>query len=153
MTTNEDSLSVRFLNEILAERGVKLRVKVIPIGPVLLVEDDENDALMVKRLFESIDVELEIITSGGVAMKEINSKRYSLVLLDLRLPDMSGLEVLKMARRTFPELHVVILAGELEPAMSDQVRGLGYFGVSMKPLRRSDVLDILLQNRLIEIGP
>ena len=150
---NEESLSVKFLNEILAERGVRLRVKAIPIGPVLLVEDDENDALMVRRLFESIDVPIEHVISGKIAIQVINSRRYSLVLLDLRLPDMNGLEVLKAARATFPELHVVILAGELGPSITDQVRGVGYFGVCIKPLRRSDVLDILLQSRLIEIGP
>ncbi len=149
---NGDSLSVRFLNEALAERGTNLRVKLMNIGPVLLVEDDDNDALLVKLLFNLTDVKLDHVTNGRLAIEAIEKKRYALVLLDMRLPDMSGIEVLKHARRTSPQVHVVILTGSLTPRLEDEVREVGYFGVCLKPLTKSNILDILLTHRMVEIA-
>ncbi len=148
----QNSISVRFLNEVLAERGSQLVVKVVPVGKVLLVEDDPNDVFEVQRLFTSIGLTLVTVTDGMTAIERIKSEQFSLVLLDLKLPGMDGLEVLQVARKAFPELHVVILAGALSPDLTMKAKGLGYFGVCLKPLRRSDVLDILLQHGLVTIG-
>jgi CheY-like chemotaxis protein len=148
----KQSISVRFLNEALAERGSQLVVKAVPVGRVLLVEDDVNDAVIAARLFSAIGLELIHAPDGLVALDLIKNQQFSLVLLDLKLPGMSGLDLLQILRRKYPELHVIILAGALTPELTERAVGLGYIGFVIKPITRGILLDLLLQNNLVRIG-
>jgi CheY-like chemotaxis protein len=117
-------------------------------GPVLIVEDDENDALLVKRAFERAGLanEVQVLTSGCLAIAYLNGDppyedlgKYpapALVLLDLKLPGMDGFEVLKWIRRQPPleSLPVVVLTGADELNMVSQAHELGATAFLVKPL-------------------
>jgi CheY-like chemotaxis protein len=85
---------------------------------LLVVEDNPAEQLSIKELLAYDDIELEVRASGAEALEAISDERFDCVVLDLRLPDMSGFEVLERLRDTpaLSDLPVVVFTGkELSP--------------------------------------
>ena len=81
---------------------------------VLLVEDDEDDVLLMEDMLEQgaaglFRVVREDRLSDGI--ERARSESLDAVLLDLTLPDSSGLETFQQFRNTLPELPIVVLTG------------------------------------------
>lgn len=86
---------------------------------VLLVEDDEGDALIVRLLLEDSGLLAELTHVERVADAEALAQEYDCALLDLGLPDASGLEGLNRLRTAADGLAILVLTG-----MSDEERGV-----------------------------
>ncbi len=85
---------------------------------LLVVEDNEAEQLSIAELLGHHDVEIETATTGNEALKALDQNAYDCAVLDLRLPDMSGFEVLEHIRDTeaLADLPVVVFTGkELSP--------------------------------------
>ena len=61
-------------------------------NPVLLVEDDPTLQMLGARQFQILGVGLDIATCGASAIEKVKTNTYELVLMDLGMPDMSGIE-------------------------------------------------------------
>jgi len=85
---------------------------------LLVVEDDAGDRLSIRALLEHEDIEIETVGTGREALSHLREQTFDCVVLDLRLPDMSGFDVLEELSRS-PELSdvpVVVFTGkELSP--------------------------------------
>jgi CheY-like chemotaxis protein len=85
---------------------------------LLVVEDNPAEQLSIRELLGHDDIDIIPVGSGAEALKKLEEDAFDCVVLDLRLPDMSGFEVLEtMAQRdTLRELPVVVFTGrELSP--------------------------------------
>lgn len=89
---------------------------------ILLVEDDEPVAAFVQKGLEAENYSVEVVDDGATAKDVIEQNGFDLVVLDLGLPGMDGLEVLKHIRRTKPSLPILILTGRA--TVEERVRGL-----------------------------
>jgi CheY-like chemotaxis protein len=80
---------------------------------LLVVEDNTAEQLSIKELLGSSDIDLTIVSTGEAALSAVNKIPYDCVVLDLRLPDMSGFEVLEHFRDTpsLSDLPVVVFTG------------------------------------------
>jgi DNA-binding response OmpR family regulator len=79
---------------------------------VLIVEDDDNTAEVMQTLLKDVGYRATAVESGNAALQEITQTVPDLVLLDLNLPDMNGLEVLRAVRmHSFLPMIVVSGAG------------------------------------------
>ena len=76
---------------------------------VLVVEDEENLALGVRDALEHAGFEVEVVHDGPAALEKIRAKQPDLVVLDLMLPGMGGLEILGGLRKEGRDVRVVIL--------------------------------------------
>lgn len=82
------------------------------MGSVLLVEDNPVDAERVSRFLDrQRDLTLRVAASGAQALDLLQAERFSHLLLDYRLPDTNGLELLQLIRKRFPAVKVVFLTG------------------------------------------
>jgi two-component system KDP operon response regulator KdpE len=77
---------------------------------ILIVEDDTDTAEVVSALLESAGYTAVTVDSGSTALNEISAASPDLVLLDINLPDMNGLEVLKQVRSN-SFLPMIVLSG------------------------------------------
>ncbi len=80
----------------------------------LLVEDDENDAALLRGLFKrqaGIDIELDHVTSLEAAVNRLAIDVPEIVLLDLNLPDSSGLNSAQAIQNANPDVPIVVLSG------------------------------------------
>ncbi|HKB98557.1 MAG TPA: HAMP domain-containing protein, partial [Terriglobales bacterium] len=81
---------------------------------LLVVEDNPAEQLSIKELLGYDDVDVVVVSSGEEAIKSVNDQSFDCVVLDLRLPDISGFEVLERFRDTpsLRDLPVVVFTGK-----------------------------------------
>jgi len=94
---------------------------------LLVVEDNPAEQLGVKELLGHDDVDLTFVTTGREALEKVDGEAFDCMVLDLRLPDMTGFEVLEKLRDTpsLTDLPVVVFTGkELSPEEDSQLRTL-----------------------------
>jgi DNA-binding response OmpR family regulator len=93
------------------------------VSSLLLVEDDDRISHPLLRLLENEGFEVHHVDRGSLAISAAASLRPDLVLLDLGLPDMDGLDVCRELRAAHPEIAIVVLTARSEEV--DVVVGLG----------------------------
>jgi hypothetical protein len=81
---------------------------------LLVVEDNPAEQLSIRELLGYEDIDVEIASTGSQALAAIDSQAFDCVVLDLRLPDMSGFEILERFRDTpaLSDLPVVVFTGK-----------------------------------------
>jgi DNA-binding NtrC family response regulator len=112
--------------------------------PVLLVEDKAELRAMFRKALERAGYDVEEAPDGSSAIEKVRSRRYLLVLSDLKLPGNSGIDVLREAHRTEPTLPVILVTayGSVEEAVTAMKEGA--FDFIQKPVDL-DHLQLLLQ--------
>ncbi|MCK9426839.1 MAG: sigma-54 dependent transcriptional regulator [Ignavibacteriaceae bacterium] len=124
------------------------------MGKILIVDDEKDMRQLLSDILKSEGYEVRTAESGKKALKEIEVMRPEIVLLDIRLPDMNGIEVLKEIKKLDESIVVIMLSayGEIQNAV-DAMK-LGAFDYFTKPFHNEEIiLDIkkALQTRHLEI--
>jgi len=118
------------------------------VGSRILVVDDEISIL--KSLSGALQDEgyrVDLASSGKEALEEIQNDPPDIVLLDIWMPAMDGLTVLKAIKRTLPQLPVIIISGHGSIETAVKATKLGAFDFVEKPLSLERVL-VCIQNAL-----
>jgi DNA-binding NtrC family response regulator len=112
--------------------------------PILLVEDKAELRAMLRKALERVGYTVEEAPDGNSAIDKIRSRRYQLVLSDLKLPGNSGIDVLREAMRVEPTLPVILVTayGSVEEAVTAMKEGA--FDFIQKPVDL-DHLKLLLE--------
>jgi DNA-binding response OmpR family regulator len=97
----------------------------MPRHRVLIVEDEQDIAGLIKHTLErSGDAEAEIVGSGDAALKAVSNRPPDLIILDLNLPVLNGLEVCRILRGRTDGRHVPIIMLTARTTENDRVTGL-----------------------------
>jgi CheY-like chemotaxis protein len=94
---------------------------------LLIVEDNPAEQFSIRELLGHDDIDMTAVSSGADALKAVTEDAFDCVVLDLRLPDMSGFEVLEHMRdsESLSDLPVVVFTGkELSPDEDSRLRAL-----------------------------
>jgi DNA-binding NtrC family response regulator len=112
--------------------------------PVLLVEDKAELRAMLRKALERSGYAVEEAPDGSAGIEKVRSRRYLLVLSDLKLPGHSGIDVLREAKRAEPTLPVIIMTayGSVDEAVTAMKEGA--FDFIQKPVDL-DHLKLLLE--------
>ena len=107
---------------------------------VLLV-DDEKDFLdtLVKRL-RMRQIQIDGVYSGPAALKLLETKPVDVVVLDVRMPGMDGVEVLKQIKDRHPLVEVIMLTGHANMEVAIEGMKLGAFDYLLKPIEIDQLL-------------
>jgi CheY-like chemotaxis protein len=94
---------------------------------ILLVDDDPSVVETYKTLLENLPSKPEVATanSGSRAMAMLEGEPYRLLVCDLKMPRVDGLQVLSIVRRKYPELRTVALTGVADEQFRSRVYALG----------------------------
>ncbi len=95
---------------------------------ILLVEDEKKTGEMLKQALESEGIEVIWAQNGKSALDEMEKGRFDLIILDLKLPEISGDEVLEGIRRMDPYVEVVVYTNYQEPPVMKRLINLGIEG-------------------------
>jgi len=101
-------------------------------GRLLVVDDDEGPRKSLQLLFQD-HYEVILAASGGQALEALGSGPVDVAVLDLRMPDMSGIELLGHIREKYPEVEVIILTGYESLETARQAIRLGARDYFSKP--------------------
>lgn len=108
----------------------------------VLVVDDEVDFLetMVNRL-KRRRLDAAGVESGKAALDLLETQPFDVVILDIRMPGMDGLEVLKLIKRRHPLIEVILLTGHASIESGMQGMQIGAFDYVMKPANFDQLLE------------
>ncbi len=107
--------------------------------PTMLVVDDQQDLCdILARYFSARGFEVSSAFSGEEALHRMEARPPEVVLLDILLPGISGLEVLKRVRRAFPGTRVVMVTGTDRSDWRAEAKLFGACGFVTKPFQLSD---------------
>lgn len=115
------------------------------MGFPILICDDSLLARKVahKALPEDWDVTVTYASNGLEAIQALRQQHYGLLLLDLTMPEMDGVEVLQAIRGEKLEVFVVVISGDIQPQMRERVMQLGALEFIPKPADRQRLQQIL----------
>jgi CheY-like chemotaxis protein len=102
-------------------------------GRVLAVDDEPAVGEMLQSVFTELGYAVKCAGGGREALDVVLDFKPDVVLLDLLMPEMSGIEVLDRLRRERPELPVVILSGSHDAALARRSMENGAFDFLPKP--------------------
>ncbi len=103
--------------------------------PRVLVVDDEPDAVeLLQEFLTSKGYEVITAQGGEEALRSVKEDRPHLILLDVRMPKMNGLEVLKRVKEIDREVGVIMVTAVNEEETGRQALSLGAFDYITKPL-------------------
>lgn len=92
---------------------------------VLLIEDEPKTGEMLKKALETEDINVEWHKDGASALETFEKGKFDLVILDLKLPKMSGDEVLEKIRGIDPYVEVLIYTNYQDPPVMKKLINLG----------------------------
>jgi diguanylate cyclase (GGDEF)-like protein len=78
---------------------------------ILVVDDIPSVCELLEEVLTHEGFHVDTILTGGDALRLIEEKEYEILILDLNLPDITGLEVMKRVRKTNPELDIIFITG------------------------------------------
>ena len=108
----------------------------------LLLVDDEVEFLepMEVRLTRR-QVSCSLAQTGEEALRLLSQKRFDCAVVDVKMPGMDGLELLRRIRKDYPDTAVILLTGHASVELGVQGIELGAFEYLMKPVELDELLD------------
>ncbi len=110
-------------------------------GHILIVDDEATLRQTLARILQRAGFKVTTTATGTEALALISQHSFDLVYLDIRMPDMSGLEVLKAIHRGLPDLPVILFTAQ--PDLNSAVEAVrsGAIDYLLKPLKPQTVID------------
>ena len=111
----------------------------------LLIVDDESDIReFARNFFKKRKIEVFVSSGGRQALDIIAKENPDLVLLDVRMEEMTGIEVLRELRKNNPSIKVIMVSGVEDEETIKEVNALGVIGYIHKPFILEELEKIVL---------
>ena len=110
---------------------------------VLLVDDEEDLVKTMAERMEMRDLSSEVAFDGQQALKMIEDEMPDVLVLDLRMPGIDGMEVLRRVKGTYPQIAVIIMTGHGSDEDEEEARGLGAFDYLRKPVDINQLMEVV----------
>jgi len=112
---------------------------------ILIVDDEKNIRLTMTRSLEPLDFLVQTAVNGEEALQKLRETPFGLVFLDLKMPGIDGMEVLRQTKDTWPRTRVIIITahGTIESAV--EAMKLGAVDFIQKPFSPGEIRDMATQ--------
>jgi len=108
-----------------------------------IVDDDESVRRALWRLLNSVGVKSRTYGSARSYLDSADLESATCLLLDLHLPEMSGIELLEHLREVAPNLHVICMTGRDEPEIAQRLAAAGITECLRKPFDQAELFAAL----------
>lgn len=100
---------------------------------MLLVEDNEVNIMFTERLLQKLGIEVEIARDGEEAIEKSSETYFDLILMDLQMPKINGIEAAKIILKKNHALRIIALTANTENSMKKQLINAGFRDMLIKP--------------------
>ena len=116
------------------------------LAKILVIDDEESIRRTVSMALERAGYAVDTAENGKQAIEKAEANFYNLALIDIRLPDMEGTELLTAMKETTPRMIKIILTGY--PALENAVRAINkrVDGYLIKPVNTDELLRFIKEN-------
>jgi len=115
---------------------------------ILLVDDEINLCRGCQRIFEDEGYTMEIALSGKEGLEKAAHEEFDVIITDLKMPDISGLDLIKEVKQTQPDTPVIMITGYASVPTAVEAMKLGAENYIPKPFEPKEIIDAV--NRVIE---
>ena len=112
---------------------------------VLLVDDEDDFRETLQKRLRNRKLQVEIAENGYKALELIQAQDFDVVVLDVKMPGLDGIDTLKEIKIKKPEVEVIMLTGHASVESGIQGMQLGAFDYVMKPVPLDELLDKMRQ--------
>jgi DNA-binding NtrC family response regulator len=110
---------------------------------VLIIDDDGVFAANLGKYLEIMGYEADMIGTGEAALELIENKKPDALLLDLKLPDIDGSQIIRKMKEISPQAIPIIITAYLNEFVEENLKKSGAFEVLYKPVEFDDVINVL----------
>jgi len=107
---------------------------------LLLIDDEKDFVNILSKRLKRRSIEVKKAFSGAEAIQALRGQEFDVAVLDLKMEDMDGIEVLKMLKIMDPRLAVIMLTGHGSAEAAEQGIKLGAFDYLTKPCELEELL-------------
>lgn len=122
---------------------------------ILIVDDNDINKLLIKKMLSKFELDMDFASNGQEAYDMILTKAYDIVLMDVHMPILSGLEATKKIRTHdddayFKELPIIALTSCIMPTDIDEVYEYGMNDYQSKPFKTEELIEKIERLRLVK---
>ena len=110
---------------------------------ILVVDDEVKMCFTLTKLFELSNYSVSVAHNGLEALEKIDSFQPHCVLLDIRMPQMNGVEVLKKVKQKYPEIVVIMTTAVATEESRKECLDIGAAEYLIKPIDFKELLEII----------
>ena len=118
---------------------------------ILIVDDEEVVRVSHLRSLVGTNCDTRVAEGGNEALRVMEQHPFDVILLDLRMPDLDGMDVLKIIKKRWPDSEVVVITGFPSVESAKEAVRLGAYNYLAKPVGPDDVIkaanDAMMQKR------
>ncbi len=108
---------------------------------ILVVDDDREFQRSLLKIFYKAGYQVNVASDSVQALAVLNRRHYDLVVLDLKMPGKSGLEVLREIKTTTPDSKVIIVTAFGDSTSYREAMAIGACDYLNKPVKRKEILE------------
>jgi len=110
---------------------------------ILLVDDEEEFVKTLADRIQMRELNPDIALNGEQALKLVQDEIPDVIVLDLRMPGIDGMEVLRRVKKAYPQVQVIILTGHGSEKDEKEARRLGAFEYFQKPVDINKLIEAI----------
>jgi DNA-binding NtrC family response regulator len=110
---------------------------------LLVVDDEPIVGKRLKQVFGKVGFEVESYTDSAAALAAMAEKSFDIVVTDLKMQGIDGIEVLKRVRAMNPKTRVIIITGYASPDTAELAEQEGVFAFLAKPFRLDELKEVI----------
>jgi len=111
-------------------------------GRILVIDDEDIVRVSCQRALEPEGYEVITVKSGTEGLKLLEKESFDLVMTDLKMPDMDGIEVLQKVKERWPVIQVIIITGYQTVETAVKAIRLGAYDYIEKPFTPEQILAV-----------
>jgi DNA-binding NtrC family response regulator len=108
---------------------------------VLIVDDDPNILKLAMSFLERDGMRVQCATNGEEALRMVKDKTFSLMITDLHMPGMKGIELAARVREIAPEMPIFMITGDAFGDILNLARKAGILKIFAKPLCFQEIME------------
>ena len=112
---------------------------------ILIVDDEDIVVRSCLRILADTDYAVDVARGGAEALKKIDETAYDVLLVDIMMPQINGLEVLQHVKQKRPGSEVIIFTGLSQSETALRAQELGAFAYLPKPFEPEDIRELIAQ--------
>jgi DNA-binding NtrC family response regulator len=116
---------------------------------ILLADDEKAIAITLKDDLEGVGHQVSVVSDGLAAKEELTARRFDVLISDIKMPGMTGMELLKEAKKLHPMMEVILITGYGTIESAVEAMKSGAFEYILKPFYNDEIIHLL--NRIGEI--